>query len=186
MLTTGKQEKESFSFVKMFCFDGLYDTCLQWLNRTGYFVPINGIPGCPCCFGCTSRFIGIHLRFPHWKSYCKFLVKEHFNRSGHIRCITQRHWLSLSFFYPHRIVLSLRRAYPGCPGNSTGLPSSAYITNRVRFCPFAGGIAIHVTETAKPVIYTPYLLPIAYHRLSLFSRHGIYRQFTFVNHTGQA
>jgi len=32
--------------------------------------------------------------------------------------------------------------------NNQGLPSSAYLTNRVRFCLFAGGFVIHVTETA--------------------------------------
>ena len=34
---------------------------------------------------------------------------------------------------------------PNNPGNDKGLSSSAYITNRVRFCLFAGGIVIHVT-----------------------------------------
>jgi len=67
----------------------------------------------------------------------KFSLKSTINRSRHIRCITQWHWLSLSFLYPYRIVVSLRIAYPNCSGNSTGLPSSAYITNRVRFCLFA-------------------------------------------------
>ena len=87
-----------------------------------------------------------------------------------------------------RIVLYCSHEEPNrrSGGNDTGLPSSAYITDRVRFCLFAGGIVIHVTGTAKPVIYTPYLLVIAYHCLSLFSRHDIYQQFTLVNHTGQA
>ncbi len=43
------------------------------------------------------------------------------------------------------------------PGKSTGLTNSAYLTSRGRFCLFAGGIVIHVTGTAKPVICTPYL-----------------------------
>jgi hypothetical protein len=123
--------------------------------------------------------------FPHCKSCCKFLVIEHHDRSGHIRCITRGPWLSLSFLYPKSIVLSLRRAYLHCWRNFAGLTSSAYLTNnRVRFCLFAGGIVIHVTETVKSVNYTPYLLVIAFHRLSLFSRHDIYQQFTFINHTG--
>jgi len=40
-------------------------------------------------------------------------------------------------------------------GNTMGLPSSTYLTGRVRFCLFAGGIIIHVTRTIQPVNYTP-------------------------------
>ena len=149
-----------------------------------YLLPVNGFPVIKCRQGCTSSQGWIHLRFPHEKSYCKFHVTAYHDRSGRIRCITQRRWLSLSILYPHRIVLSLRRAYPDNMGNGVGLPSSACITNRIRFCLFAGGIIIHVTGTEKPVICTPYLLVIAYHRFSLFTLHGIYQQFTFVNHTG--
>ena len=45
---------------------------------------------------------------------------------------------------------------PGLPGKDTGLPSSAWITDGVRSCLFAGGITIHVAGTEEPANYTPY------------------------------
>jgi hypothetical protein len=124
--------------------------------------------------------------------YCSFLVIKHplevcFLSEQGIYLYLCHYRTAFAFSnipYRHCIVLSLRRAYPNNPGNNTGLPSSAYLTNRVRFCLFAWGIVIHVAGTYNLLSVPLTILVIAYHRLSLFQHHDIYQQFTVVNHTG--
>ena len=45
---------------------------------------------------------------------------------------------------------------PELPRKDTGLPSSAWITDGVRPCLFAGGITFHVAGTAEPANYARY------------------------------
>jgi hypothetical protein len=107
--------------------------------------------------------LGMHIRhlpdsfaFSSLKSYCNFPVKEYHDGSGHICHIRWRLLLSPSFLYPHPVGPALQPANPGIPGKDAGLPSSAWITDGVRSCLFAGGIVIHVAGTEKPANYTPY------------------------------